>query len=179
MAYPLELKNEAFELYCSGLSALKIAEEMKARHPKACAKLSEKTVLSWINDPGAFGETWADKKARVQARAIDKTGEKAADKMSQLHGVLDDLVGSLRERFQAVAGHPSQNPDYTAQVLLQALSKSVELIRIPAVGNITDAGQVELFIQVLQEDPELGEVFVRRRQALQKAYREKLEEVRN
>jgi len=177
MAYTTAIRAEAQEMFFAGQSAARIATELKRRYPAQCKRLAEKTVLKWIATPDALtGETWLDKKNKALHLADEKRIDASADLFAQLNGALEDLVDTMQTRFTKAASDPSTNADYTAQVFLQVLSKRFDLARASTVTGIGTEGQIELFLQVLQEDPELGPVYVRRRQALLKAYRGKMRE---
>lgn len=173
MAYDAQILGEAQELYFAGTSAAKIAAELRRRHPERARRLAEKTVLKWISTPDAFGETWLDKKAKALASAEEKRIDKSADRFGQLTGILDDLIETLGQRLDDAADFKATNPEYTAQVLLQCLTKRAQFLS-SAPSDVTEAGEVRLFFEALQEDPELGPVFERRREKLLEAYREKL-----
>jgi len=176
VAYGTALRAEAQELYFAGQSALKIAGELKRRYPEQCKRLSEKTVLQWISTPDPVTkETWLDKKNKALTRADEKRIDQSADLFGQLRGALAALTSTMTRRFEDAASDPSTNADYTAQVLLQVLSKQQEFLSHAATSPIGDEAGIDLFLQALMEDAELGPVFLRRREALLASYREKLD----
>ena len=173
MAYGADVLAEAQELYFAGWSAARIAVELKKRHPASCKRICEKTVLAWISTPDGEGKTWLDKKAIVHQKAEGKLIDKSVDRMSQLHGALDDFISDLQKRFDRVKDNASNSPEYLAQVILQFIVHREKTLQTAAVG-VTSDEQMRIFFEVLQSDPELGPVFERRRAAISAAYREKL-----
>ena len=173
MAYDASILAEALELYIGGLSASKIAEELKRRHPTTCARVCEKSVLKWITKPDAFGKTWPELKIEAQTKAHSQIVDKSADRLGQLNGILDDVIQRLTDGITGSEKLGGDNPLWGAQILLQFLGARRNTLKDVPVGAQISGEHVRILFEVIQADADMGPLFERKREDLLRVFQEK------
>ena len=117
MAYPLRVRETAFELWLKGLSVERIVAHLRGSDP-ACARLSVGAVEAWSKR-----ETWRTRRDQIHRHAQAQLDEARADFEGK---VLGDLV-KIRQRLAAYC--TTKNAPRSLEGGIDSLVKVIRLER--------------------------------------------------
>ncbi len=156
--HPRQLHEEAFDLYCAGLSCPQVGAALRKRHGADAPHGS--TIKRWM-----VQDRWPSRR-----QAIHQHTARLNDRLRATDGarLIDSLTG-LRETLVAAAG--SELPFRSAEgavFSLAALQKVIDRLSRAAVDESCSVSDedldmvVDTVFQVLREDEEIGPVLDRR-----------------
>jgi len=153
--------KEAFELFCQGVSATKIADRLGERWPGLCRQTISKIVKEY---------DWEEQRARYLTLRIDGADEKRK--------LLSELQ-ACREKLYKIINGPDPNHQHFAQYY-----KALELImEIEGIGknggsDVALSGDMEMnaWIEAVTEDEVLGPVLKKRKAEIRRKFEEKLKD---
>jgi hypothetical protein len=87
--YGHQMREEAFDLYCKGLSSCEIAKELEAQHGRD-GQPAGSTVRSWVKKYG-----WRQRRSQLQGRVEQRTDERRVDELTRLVARFEEV----RERI--------------------------------------------------------------------------------
>ena len=156
-AYSHEVREEAFQLYCQGLSLRQIALRLSEVRG---IRLDHTTVAVWVHRYG-----WPERRLRLHRRlenvADKKWAREAARLLSRLTCLREDIL-------DAAAAYPFKSAEGAVRSLATVQKVIGSLIR-PRDDSIT-LDQLETvmatILQVLQRDEVLGPVLAQRQEAI-------------
>ncbi len=167
MAYSNHIKEEAFGLYCTGISFDEMALEMKKRYPEECARINRHTLSGWEKK-----YNWAPRKESILRRTKEKLDARRISKRAELIAEMDEL----RERIM------QQTLNLRAKSLEGATNSAIAITRL-----ITDlkgdrsgrGGDVEktvaMIFEVLAEDEKIGALLQERQDFILRKIEERME----
>ncbi len=156
--HPRQLHEEAFDLYCAGLSCPQVGAALRKRHGADAPHRS--TIKRWM-----VQDRWPSRRQAIHQHAARLNDRLRASGDARL---IDSLTG-LRETVVAVAG--SELPFSSAEgavFSLAALQKVIDRLSKAAVDESRSVSQedldmvVDTVYQALSEDEEVGPVLDRR-----------------
>lgn len=175
MAYDQKIVAEAERLFYEGVSPKKIVADLRKRFPKTAKSIATKTIREWATKEDADGATWYDKRERVQIKASRSREDATVDALSKVTADFAEISRDLMDRFRSSEDMDVTNREYLTQVLLQSLTTQGKFIQGTALGPGGTPEHLRLFFEVLEGDPELGEVYARRKPHLLREYQRSLE----
>lgn len=175
MAYDQKIVAEAERLFYEGVSPKKIAADLRRRFPQTAKSIASKTIREWATREDGENATWYDKRSRVQTEASRSREQAAVDALSKVTANFEEITRDLMERFRSTEDMDVTNREYLTQILLQSLTTQARFIQGTALGPGGTPEHLRLFFEVLEGDPELGEVYGRRKPHLLREYQRALE----
>ena len=157
MTYNHEVREEAFHLYCRGLSFRQIALRLSEARG---IRLDHRTVAAWVHRYG-----WRERRLRLQRRvekmADEKWAREAARLVSRLSRLREDIL-------DAAAAQPFKSAEGAVRSLATVQKVIGSLLR-PQDDSITLdqlEGVMATIFQVFQQDEVVGPVLAEREEAI-------------
>jgi len=157
MAYNHEVREEAFQLYCKGLSLRQVALRLSEARG---IRLDNRTVAAWVHRYG-----WPERRLRLQRQVENMADEKWAAEAAQL---LSRLSGLREDILDAAAAQPFKSAEGAVRSLA-AVQKVIGSLLRPLDDSITLdqlEGVMATIFQVFQRDEGLGPVLAKREEAI-------------
>lgn len=157
MTYSHEVREEAFQLYCRGLSLRQVALRMSEARS---IRLDNRTVAAWVHRYG-----WPERRLRLRRRVENMADERWAQEAAQLLSRLSRLREDI---LDAAAACPFRSAEGAVRSLAIVQKVIASLVR-PRDDSITldqlESVMAAIFL-VLQQDEVLGPVLARREEAV-------------
>ena len=143
MAYKKEIIDEAFALYCQGLSFDKILTEMRKTRRRNF-KLSRRTIVEW-----AEKEAWENRRELLWRQAGEKRDSNIVDSLGD---VLEQLTG-LADHFERelLKSRPSTSAALGG-VILKIYDKLVKYQGLLGSGGDNIAIIVKMMLDIMERD---------------------------
>ncbi len=170
MAYANHIKEEAFGLYCTGISFDEIALELKKRFPEACARLNRHTISGWEKK-----YNWSPRKESILRRTKEKLDARRVSKRAELIAELDELremiIGQTRTlRAKSLEGATNSAIAIT-RLIVDLKGDSNKRIDSKAMESL-----INMIFEVLSEDEKIGQLLQERQDFILAKISEKLEQ---
>jgi hypothetical protein len=171
MAYSNYIKEEAFGLYCTGISFDDIGLEMKKRFPEECQKINRHTIAGWEKK-----YNWQPRKESIMRRTKEKLDARRVSKRAEVIAELDELRDLIL----------GQTKSLRAKSLEGGANSVIALTRMimDLKGERSGAGKLDgkelegiiaMIFEVLSEDEKIGSLLQQRQDFILDKISERLE----
>jgi hypothetical protein len=171
MAYSNHLKEEAFGLYCTGISFDEIALEMKKRFPEECLKINRHTLSGWEKK-----YNWPARKESILRRTKDKLDAKRVSQRAELIGELDELRDLILNQTKSLRAKSLEGATNSAIAITRLI---VDLKGERSGSGKLDGKELEgviaMVFEVLSEDEKIGGLLQERQDFILDKISERLE----
>lgn len=143
--YPDAIRDEAFDLYCTGLSRRRVAVALQEKYGKEHAPHAT-TVKRWMSQ-----ERWTERKKVIRKRAMElEDRQRVLEVIRLMQGFEEVPFKSKCEAVRTVVQGQKLVKELMEEVEVPISDKEIRMI-------------VEHFFKVLHADEEVGPVLERRR----------------
>jgi len=153
--------KEAFELFCQGMSARKIADHLQDRWPGLCRQTVSKIVNKY---------QWEEQRARYITLRIDGADEKRK--------LLSELQACREKLYKIINGDQPNHQHFAQYYKALELIMEIEGIGKGGASEIALSGDMEMnaWLEAVSEDKVVGPALKKRKAEIRKRFENKLKE---
>lgn len=166
MAYPIKLKEKAFEIYTTVTSYEETAAQMRKRFPKECGSIRRQTIEKW-----ALRHLWQERFEKIKHEIALTTDAKIVDDRMRMLGE----IKLLRERvFGQIKGKKVRSFESGVAALATLQKLYHDLSGEGSKMRVNVQRMVMIIFEAFAEDDKLKAILSEKQEYLLKAIEEKL-----
>lgn len=170
MAYSNYIKEEAFGIYCTGVSFDEIALEIKKRFPEN-SKINRHTIAGWEKK-----YNWSPRKESILSRTKEKLDARRVSKRAEVIAELDELRNLIIGQTKVLRAKSLEGATNSAIAITRLI---VDLKGERSGSGKMDGKELEKIIamifEVLSEDEKIGGLLQQRQDFILEKISERLE----